>query len=145
MLHNENNDVVFNVRGQEFRANRRILTTHSPVFLAMLTGDAQVRATGVIRITDADPRTFSDFLNYLHTENVENITSGNASELYMMADKYEVANLKISCLNYMLENISVDNFCDVLSLAVRYDERNLKEACSEFFARRSREIIETPN
>lgn len=137
MLRNINADVALRVGDQEFRANRHILTSHSPVFLALLTPDIHL-----IHI-DADPRIFAVFLNYLHTENVENITPENSSELYMMADKYEVNSLKIICLNYMLENISVDNFCDVLSVAVLFVEEDLKEACFEFFSRRSREIILT--
>lgn len=145
MLRNEGNcDVVLNVGGQEFRTHRRVLTYRSPVFLSMLTVDTQERETGVINMTDADPRTLSDFLIYLYTGIVGNITSENASRLYMMADEYDVNSLKMICLNYMLENISVDNFCNVMSVALDYEEQDLKDACIGFFARRSREIIKTP-
>lgn len=137
MLRNGIADIVLRVRDQEFRADRHTLISRSPVFSAMLSPDIFVMHI------DANPRTFSDFLNYLNTENMRNITSENVSELYMFADKYEVGRLKILCLNYMLENISVDNFCDVLSVAVLYLLNDLKEACFKFFARTARDIMMT--
>lgn len=90
LLNNNFSDIVLNVEGQEFKAHRCILAARSPVFFAMMTHETKEKISGTVDIPDIDTKIFRNFLNYLYTENVDNLTSGNAFKLYTTADKYQV-------------------------------------------------------
>jgi hypothetical protein len=63
----------------------------------MFTSGMKEQATGVVEITDVDAKTMKAFVEYLHTESVENL-SEVALELFKCADKYMVDGLKVSYL-----------------------------------------------
>lgn len=109
----------------------------------MTMHDTKEKTTGIVNIEDADPNTFSNFLYYLYTGNLENLAAENVPNLYITADKYEIIDLKDACLKYMVGNISVENFCDILSLSLRHDEKELSDLCINFFVENSLEIVMT--
>jgi hypothetical protein len=78
-----------------------ILTAHSKVFKDMFTSGMKEQATSVIEITDFDVKTMKAFIEYLHTDFVENL-SEVAFELFKAADKYMVDGLKVSELNWKI-------------------------------------------
>lgn len=143
MLSGNISDVVLKVEDQEFKAHRCVLAARSPVFLAMMTHETKEKISGVVDIPDVEPSIFSDFLNYLYTGSVENLTLENVGKLHSMADKYQVNDLKEICLDHMMMNVSIDKFCDVLTLSLMHDEKNLKDASIKFFAKNSLDIIKT--
>lgn len=112
--------------------------------MTVIMHDTKEEVTPVVDIQDVDRDIFPDFINYLYTRRVENLTSESALKLYTIADKYKITELKKACLDHMLTNISIDNFCDVYILSLRHDEKDLEEACDQFFAQNSFNIILTP-
>lgn len=131
------------MKGQEFKAHRTVLAARSPVFMAMMQHDTKEKATGIVPIEDIDPSVFTEFLNFLYAGELEDLNSDNALNLYVAADKYEVEELKIICLKYMLQNITVSNFCDIITVSLQYVERKLTDAATEFFVENSLEIVKT--
>lgn len=137
------NDIVIKVQDKESRSHKCILAARSPAFLAVIMHDTKEKITRVVDIQDVEQNTFPDFLNYLYTGCMENLTLENALKLYTVADKYKINELKENCMNHMSENISIDNFCDIFTLSLRHDEKDLKEACIQFFSKNSLEIVLT--
>lgn len=136
-------DVVLKIHDKESRAHKCILAAESPAFLAVIMHDTKEEITRVVDFQDFDQNTFPDFLNYLYTGCVENLTSETALKLYAVANKYKINELKENCRNHMLENISIDNFCELFTLSHRHNEEDLKEACIQFFSENSLEIVLT--
>jgi hypothetical protein len=65
----------------------------------MFTSGMKEQTTGVVEIADLDVKTMQAFVEYLHTEFVENL-SEVALELFKLADKYMVDGLKVSELEW---------------------------------------------
>jgi speckle-type POZ protein len=55
-----------------------------------------------------------------------------ATDLFTLAERYEVQPLKEICIQHMAENISVDNAIDVLTSAVRYSVAQAKSSALDF-------------
>lgn len=142
-LKQEDCDVIIKVKGQEFPAHRSILSARSPVFASTFRNDMKERATGVIDIEDCDPSSFLDFLCFLYCGSVESITTENVFSLFTMADKYDVQDLRLQCLEFMKKNLSVDSFCDTVTLALQHLEKDLIALTTDFFANNLQEIIVT--
>lgn len=111
--------------------------------MTVIMHDTKEEVTTVVDMQDVDRDIFFDFINYLYTRRLENLTSESALKIYTIADKYQITELKNACLDHMLTNISIDNFCDVYILSLRHDEKDLEEACDQFFAQNSFSIILT--
>lgn len=111
----------------------------------MLEHDMTEKNEGVVNIEDCDPYIFREFLLYMYTGTLENMSNENVFELYHISDKYDIKELKSECVEFVLKNISVDVICDVILLATRYCERNLLVCATEFFSDNTKDILETVN
>lgn len=136
-------DVILKVKGQEFQAHKAILIARSPVFASTFQNDMKEKSVGIVNIEDCDPSSFSYFLCYLYCGSLNNLSMGNVFSLFAAADKYDIQDLRLECLEFMKKNLSVDNFCDIISLALRYSEKDLTKFTTEFFSEHFQEIIVT--
>lgn len=84
-LDEENSDVILNVGDQKYSAHKIIIMARSPVFYAMLKHDTKEKRQGSVDITDCDPHIFKDFLLYLYTGKLDNISNENVFDLYHMS------------------------------------------------------------
>lgn len=103
-LSREGCDVVFRVKGQKFPAHRAILIARCPVFAATFRHNMKEKVTGIVDIKDCDPSSFSDFLYFLYSEDVDNLSSENVFSLFTTADKYDVADLRELATDYFIKN-----------------------------------------
>ena len=76
LQHQESCDVLLNVGGQILRAHSFILSRHSEVFRAMLSGSMVEGQTKTVEIVDSDASTIQALLNYLYTSNVPSQSVG---------------------------------------------------------------------
>lgn len=143
MLNGNACDLVLKVGDQQYKSHKCILSVRCPVLLSMVTQESKENNTDTFVVQECDPTTFSDFLHYLYTGFVENQTLESIQKLYIITEKYEVKELKLFCLDYMLRNISVDSFCDILNLSLQHEEKDLNNECHKFFADNSLAIILT--
>jgi len=104
----EASDITLVVGERTFCAHRCILIARSPVIKAMLETDMKESIENEITITDVDPDVFVQFLHYLYTDNVPELTK-MAPDLLYVADKYNVETLKDVCETEMLKNINIEN------------------------------------
>lgn len=73
----------------------------------------------------------------------QNLSSHNACELYYVADKYDVPDLKEKCISFLKKSLTVETICDVICLATKHNETKLLEHAILFFAKYMEEILVT--
>lgn len=136
-------DVAFKIGDCELKAHKCIIASRSPVFMAMMTHDTEENASGIVVMKDIDSNVFKEFLNFLYYGKLEELSSDNVVNLYTVADKYQVDELKIVCQKYMQNNFTVENFCDVLALSLLHSEEELTDAATSYFVDNCAEIVGT--
>ena len=127
-LGEEDTDVVIKVGDQEYKAHKIILRSRSPIFNAMLKRDATEKNQEVITISDCDQCSFREFLLYLYTGKVDNLSKGNVLDLCYMSDKYAIEELKQHCVAFILDNLDIDMVCDITLAKQHVDCEVLKHA-----------------
>lgn len=136
-------DVILKTSDHEFRAHRLILSARSPVFSAMFRHNMMENNTGEVDVSDCSTSGLKVFLQYLYTGISDTMSPANVVDLYYIADKYQVDDLKNDCVQYMKMSLSVDNFCDVIALSVRHSEPDLRNSATQFFCINIKRIIKT--
>ena len=133
------------MKGQEFQAHRLVLKAQSPVFAAIFRNDMQEKVTGIINIEDCDPSSFQDFLCFLYCGEVRKLSPKSAFNLFTVADKYNVSDLRSLCMEFIKMNLSVDTFCDTIELAFLHSESDpeLIELSKDFLEKNLQKIIES--
>lgn len=134
-------DAVLKVQNREFAVHKTVLIARSPVFAAMFKHDTSEKQTGTVNIPDCDEDTFQQFLEYLYSGKIEDISFNNALHLYRTSNKYNVNELKTFCTKYMMQNITLENVLDVVILADVYDETKLFSVAQEFFNENFKQIV----
>ena len=93
-----NQDVTFLVDNQTVNTHSHILSSRSEYFKALLTHKTD---TSSIEVEDCDANTFRAFIEYLYTNNIQNVGSACILDLTTMADKYAVDGLLELCAKSM--------------------------------------------
>ncbi|KAF4333628.1 n-carbamoyl-l-amino acid hydrolase [Fusarium beomiforme] len=96
-------DVTITCDGQEFKAHRIILSTHSKCFAKALNGDWKESTEKRIDIKDFDPSVVEAMLRFIYSFDYSN-TYGTSSmvfdaQMYQIADKYDIPALKSESKN----------------------------------------------
>lgn len=79
-----------------------VLIAYSEVFNAMLSGSWQ--ETDDVKITDASPHAFKEFLRFFYFDEVE-LTTENMVEVFCLGQKYLVTTCSNACVQHMSDNI----------------------------------------
>ncbi|XP_043479773.1 speckle-type POZ protein-like [Leptopilina heterotoma] len=129
LLGNENfKDVKFKVEDKEFTAHKAILAIRSPVFAAMFNSKMSEELTSIVQIKDIKPEIFQQMLNFIYNVEVEDLDKV-ALELFYVAEKYELKELKTNCINSLHKNLSSKTVIDTLEVADLYSLSELKSEC----------------
>lgn len=136
-------DTVIHVKNKEFRVHKFVLMARSKVFAAMFQHDTSEKQTGTITISDCDPDSFHQFLEYLYCGTLEEVSCPTAIHLYETSEKYNVQELKMFCVELLLENMTARNFSDTAILAQKYDDRKLISGAQEYFNTYPNKVVET--
>ncbi|KAG8192308.1 hypothetical protein JTE90_002129 [Oedothorax gibbosus] len=136
-------DFTIKVGDEEFKCHKIILCARSSVFHTMLTTDMKENLTNCLEITDFDPSIVKTMIHYIYCGQVQDLTPEISIQLYFIADKYNLQDLKDICVEYILGNINMDNICDVLTLLELHDEPQLKTAARDFICANAVAIQET--
>lgn len=139
----ESCDVTLKVRDKEFKAHRAVLIARCNVFAATFRHDTLEKQTGIITISDCDPDSFQEFLEYLYSGELGEISVGSALNLYYTSDKYDVEELKTFCVEYLMQCLAIENVCEIVMLADKYDETRLFTASQDFFNENVTKILLT--
>lgn len=140
----ESTDVVLNVREKTYLAHKSILGARSPVLAAMFRHDMEEKKTGIVNISDSDPEAFNIFLIFLYSGSVD-FTKCNICELYKIADKYDVSDLKLMCTDFMTKNLELENFCDILVLCDQFNDPKLLIEVERYFRENVDKVVSSEN
>ena len=144
-LNEEDTDVIIKVGDQVYRAHRVILRSRSPVFYSALKHDMKEKTQGEIDISDCDPHIFRDFLLYLYTGKLDTLSKENVFDLYYISDKYDVKELKLQCVDFILCNLDKDTVCNSIILATRHSEQEVLKHATQIFIDNAKDIVLTGN
>lgn len=134
--------MTINVKDREFKAHKTILRARSSVFDAMFSHGLSESKSGIIPIEDCEPDVFEEFLFFIYGGRI-NLSCDNACEVYYLADKYDMPELKEECINFLKKSLSAEIICDVICLSTKHNERELLNHAINFFARNMEEILVT--
>uniref|UniRef100_A0A0E0JA21 BTB domain-containing protein n=1 Tax=Oryza nivara TaxID=4536 RepID=A0A0E0JA21_ORYNI len=107
-------------------AHRVILASRSPVFRAMLENEMEESRSGIIKIYDVSYDVLRAFVHYMYTAEAL-LDEQMASDLLVLAEKYEVKNLKAYCEKFLTSKVSNDNAITHYAFAHRHSAKQLLE------------------
>lgn len=122
-----NHDVEFICGDQAIKAHKNILCSRSEVFATMLRTEMAEGKTGQVKIQDIDCAVFKQFLRYIYTGVLPELTVYTALQIYEAADKYAVSPLKKQCASFLVEHLSLENACEILIISDRHSDSDFKK------------------
>ncbi|KAF8731727.1 hypothetical protein HU200_015658 [Digitaria exilis] len=108
-------------------AHRVILASRSPVFRAMLENEMEESRSGIIKIYDVSYDVLRAFVHYMYTAEAL-LDEQLASDLLVLAEKYEVKHLKAYCEKFITSKVNNDNAIAHYAFAHRHGAKQLLEA-----------------
>ncbi|CAN6171580.1 unnamed protein product [Urochloa humidicola] len=108
-------------------AHRVILASRSPVFRAMLENEMEESRSGIIKIYDVSYDVLRAFVHYMYTAEAL-LDEQMASDLLVLAEKYEVKHLKFYCEKFITSKVNNDNAIAYYAFAHRHSAKQLLEA-----------------
>lgn len=138
----QNADVIFKLGDKEFPAHRLILESRSTVFATMFNIEMKEKLSGVVQITDINPDVFELVLLYLYCGEVASISADKVRQVFEVAHRYELTDLKGWCISFMEDNLSSNTILDTFILAELYELQHLQKLAKEYIAKNPR-ILDT--
>lgn len=132
--------VTVYVNKNSFQVIKEILIARSPVFSEMLKQEEN--QNDEIIITDIKEEVFEELLYFFYTNETLNIKK-MTENLYVAAEKYQIAELKKRCERVLIDNINVNNATQVFLFADTYNAQELKCKISEFIANNFSAVFKT--
>lgn len=142
-------DVILKVGEARFHGHKFVLAKSSDVFRTMLyekPWSQNVREEIELNETAECQGVFDRFLRYLYTAEIS-ISTDSAIGILCLADKYNVASLKVLCMSYMVEHTrspKVRNALNWYPWAKALHLENLIQQCTKTIAWNTDVILKSP-
>lgn len=107
-------------------AHKGLLSVSSPVFDAMFNGE--LKEKGDVRIVDATPAAFQEFLQFFYDKKVK-LTMSNVADVLNLVHKYDIAAGSKIVEDYLVEHLTGDRILWGLHLAMKYQLKRLEGHC----------------
>ncbi|GFY44625.1 TD and POZ domain-containing protein 4 [Trichonephila inaurata madagascariensis] len=117
---------------ESFPVHKNILSVRSPVFHAMFGTEMREKTSKDLDLPDVDANTLRRLLLFIYTDTVKDLGWESTSDLYRVADHYEVMDLREKCSTLLKSKLNESNVCSVLSLADMHHDQNLKRTVQNF-------------
>ena len=95
---------------------------HSPVFSAMLKKNTAEDTTRICNIPDVDGEILDVLLEFMYSSSSLKLNEGNVVNVLKAADKYDIADLRLACEQFLVPAINMHNAAALLVMA---DRRNM--------------------
>ncbi|XP_066392165.1 BTB/POZ domain-containing protein At4g08455-like [Miscanthus floridulus] len=105
----------------------RLLSLRYLVFRAMLENEMEESRSGVIKIYDVSYDILRAFVHYMYTAEAL-LDEQMASDLLLLAEKYEVKHLKAYCEKFITSKVNNENAITHYAFAHRHSAKQLLEA-----------------
>ncbi|KAF7997119.1 hypothetical protein HCN44_005396 [Aphidius gifuensis] len=126
-------DIVFNIAGQEFHANKYKLEESSTVFCNIfeqqLTDD---NVDNIVTITDVQPKVFGQLLEFIQTNDIS-IVQTMPEDLLFAANKFKLDGLKKICEDAIIRKISSADAPKMFVMAHKIDDLVIKKEPIDLF------------
>lgn len=136
-------DVIIKVQDEEFRSHKSVLAARSSVFHEMLHEDMVEKGSDKFQITDCEPDAFREFLAYFYSGDMNELSTKRVCEVYCLADKYKMPQLKLDCITVMKKGMSVENFCEIIHFAVLHKESEVIKRGTDFFLKNIKDVLQS--
>jgi hypothetical protein len=110
----ELSDVTFVVEDREIKVHKLILAARSQVFRTMLSVDMKEKNENRVILPNVAFDAVKEFLKFLYSAKVN--VSAHAKDLLILAEMYEINDLKEICEVTLLSQINKENALDILFL-----------------------------
>jgi Leucine-rich repeat (LRR) protein len=113
---------------KEFPVHKCVLAMQSEVFAGIFNNDMEEKKTGKMIIEDFSLDAVEGMLSYMYTGDIKEII---AMDLYAIANKYGVKNLKSATEKIILKSIDGTNALEVFGLAHLHNASRMKRIAFE--------------
>jgi cell division protein FtsB len=121
-------DFTVSVNGKDFRVNREVLATNSPVLKKLIDEN---READHLELKDIAEKTFEEILNFMQSKNPPN-NATNLLELFAASGRLEMKELMNATAEVLKEKVTQDNALDIMKLCKKYPHEELgKKAFNE--------------
>ena len=121
--------------GEERGAHRCVLAYQSPVFRAMFDVNSPLRAAPRIVLAGKRSSEFDLLLEYCYSADAKLVTAETAAPLLMLAEEYQVLQLKAECEEWLVEHADPHTCVDCLLYAQQYRCEALESAAKRMLVR----------
>ncbi len=132
---------------QRIPCHRFILSSRSKVLDMILTNDSAEAQSGELIIKEFGPNAVYCFIAFLYSGKLPphsmNSNVNLTSEVFQLAEKYQVHSLREACCDVLLQNMSHNNASDILCLARMFKIGHLEERAKEFVANEAKDVVKT--
>lgn len=128
---------------KSFPVHKSILSVRSPVFKAMFSNPMAEKDGHVLEIPDVDPGTLEKMLLFIYLNEMQDLESDSALNLYFAADKYGIEDLKGITRSILKSTLCVSNVLDIIVHADSRGDQDLKSSAMEFIISHDEQIIES--
>ncbi|XP_049961985.1 protein roadkill-like [Schistocerca serialis cubense] len=135
-------DVKLRAVDAEFQTHRTVLSARSPVFSAMLRHDTQEARDGIVHIKDVEADVLREVLRFIYTDSTP-LLEKMADRLLVVADKYDLPQLKELCEVELAKNLTVDNAAATAVIALSHSCDILKQSVVSFVKRHRVPIMDS--
>jgi BTB/POZ domain/Leucine rich repeat len=118
-------DFTIVVGTKQFLVHRSVLSVRSSVLNAIFENDMQERRESEMTIVDFSEDAVRDFLHYLYTSEI--LSELNAMELFALASKYDVPDLRALSEKFILNALDESNALEILTLGNLYHSEEMIE------------------
>lgn len=140
-LKKEFTDLVIEAGEKRLEVHKVILCSASKVFKSMFEAcNFNENKDSRIRIDDFDYEVVRAMVQFLYTKKIERIDA-LASELILIADKYDIQHLKRFCEAYLVGQINFENALKLLALSQHCGCNMLESKCVHFIARNAKFVF----
>ena len=103
----------------------------SQFFRSMIESQMQESQNGEMRVADINSTTMLELMRFIYAGKVDHLYN-RASELLIVADKYDITELKKVCIEALEQQLSEENVVELLKITYILDIVKLKENCIDF-------------
>jgi len=118
---------IIQVGEKTFNVSKAILMWQSKVFERMFNSGMKESLENKVTIENISPTIMECFIKFLYLGKLDNLAD-LAKDLFILADKYEVKELREECINHLSSGFNKENSLERLQLAFMHNDEVIKQA-----------------
>ncbi|GBL64585.1 hypothetical protein AVEN_16552-1, partial [Araneus ventricosus] len=139
-----NSNVCLQIGKELIPAHWSVLSSQSLYFKKMFESGMKERLQNSVILTDLSLGTAKKLIQFLYTADfVQGDDIRELFHLYSAADKYEVLELRTSCIHRIMSKATADNVWQILLFANRHDDRDFEWQAMHFIKSHSDVVFQT--